>query len=129
VINDDMTEIYKDDFDVVVIASPIYISNLTGPLICLASRFQAYYAAKRFLQDAVDIKDKIAVLILVGGGDGRPEPAKTLAEWMFKKMRAILKEENMVLSLRTDELPAKEDFNTIRRISDIAWRINHMSGV
>jgi multimeric flavodoxin WrbA len=129
VINDDMAEIYNDDFDAVVIASPLYMSNLTGPLVSLASRFQAYYAAKRFLQDDMDIKSKIAVLILVGGGDGGPEPAKVMANWMFKKMKAVLKEENVVLSLHTDELHAKEDFNAISRIRDIAWRINHMSGV
>lgn len=79
-----MTKIY-DDFDTIVIASPLYMSNLTGPLISLASCFQAYYAAKWFLQDEMEIRSKIAVLILVGGGDGRLEPAKNMAEWMFGK--------------------------------------------
>lgn len=126
-IKDDMTKIYDDDFDTIVIASPLYMSNLTGPLISLASCFQAYYAAKWFLQDEMEIRSKIAVLILVGGGDGRLEPAKNMAEWMFGKMKGTLKEENIILSLRTNEIPLKEDFNAISRINDIARRINQMN--
>lgn len=124
VIKDDMSKIYADDFDIVVIASPLYMSNLTGPLVSLASRFQAYYAAKRFLPDEITIKSKTAVLILVGGGDGGPEPAIILSKWMFKKMKAKLEFENVVLSLHTDELPAKDDLYAINKINDIALRLN-----
>ena len=128
VIKDDMTKIYEDDFDTVVIASPLYMSNLTGPLVSLASRFQAYYAARRFLQETMDIRSKIAVLILVGGGDGGPEPAVNLAKWMFKKMKAEFKDENTVFSLHTDEIPAKEDHNALCKISEIVCRINQREG-
>ncbi len=128
VIKDDMTMIYKDDFDTVVIASPLYMSNLTGPLMCLASRFQAYYAARRFLKDAIDIKEKTGVLILVGGGDGGPEPAIHMAKWMFKHMKANLNEDNKVFSLNTDKLPAKEDHDALMKISEIATRINKYKG-
>ena len=100
------------------------MSNLTGPLISLASRFQAYYAARRFLKDAIDIKEKTGVLILVGGGDGRPEPAINMTKWMFKHMKAHFDENNNVFSLNTDKLPAKEDQNALIKISEIAARIN-----
>ena len=123
-IKDDMAKIYEDDFEVVVIASPLYMSNLTGPLVSLASRFQAYYAAKRFLKDAINIRNKTAILILVGGGDGGPEPAIQMAKWMFKKMNAELRDENVVFSLHTDELPAKEDLVAYLKIKEIACRIN-----
>jgi multimeric flavodoxin WrbA len=122
-----MVKIYNDDFDIVVIASPIYMCNLTGPLVSLASRFQAYYAAKRFLKDAMNIRKKTAVLILVGGGDGEPGQAMSLAKLMFKNMNAVLEDNNIVLSLNTDEVPAKEDINAINRINDIALRINQMN--
>ncbi len=124
VIKDDMTKIYKDDFDAVIIASPLYMSNLTGPIVSLASRFQPYYAAKRFLRDPIDIRKKTAILILVGGGDGGPEPAVQFAKWMFKKMEAELCDENVVLSLQTDEVPAKEDRDALLKIKEIASRIN-----
>jgi multimeric flavodoxin WrbA len=67
VIKDDMAKIYDDDFDTVVIASPVYMSTLPGPLVSLASRFQSHYAAKRFLKDKIDVKSKNAVLLLTGG--------------------------------------------------------------
>lgn len=128
VVKDDMNMIYKNDFDTVVIASPLYMSNLTGPLMSLASRFQAYYAAKRFLKDPFEMKEKTGVLILVGGGDGGPTPAIDMAKWMFKHMKADIKEENMVFSLNTDKLPAKADQNALARINEIAKRINKYQG-
>lgn len=124
VIKDDMIKIYNDDFDTVVIASPLYMSNLTGPLVSLASRFQAYYAAKRFLNDSINIKIKLGVLIIVGGGDGGPQQAIKLAKWMFKKMNAEIKDENIILSLNTDEIQAKEDNQSLDKIKEIAYRIN-----
>lgn len=124
VIEDDMSKIYADDFNTVVIASPLYVSTLTGPLLSLASRFQAYYAAKRFLKDEIYIRNKTAVLIIVGGGDGGPEEAVKLSKWMFKKMKADLTDENSVFSLYTDDLQAKEDFDALSKINEIACRIN-----
>ena len=115
-----MAKIYDDDFETVVIASPVYMSNLTGPLMSLASRFQAYYAAKRFLHNEMET----AVLLLVGGGDGNEETAKKLAIWMFKKMNAVLSPYDVVLSLHTDAVPAKEDKLALLKISGIARRIN-----
>jgi multimeric flavodoxin WrbA len=57
-IHDDMQEVYKavEEYDNIVIASPIYYSQLTGELLSLASRFQRYYAAKRFRGDAVNTR-------------------------------------------------------------------------
>ena len=123
-IKDDMAKIYDDDFETVVIASPVYMSNLTGPLMSLASRFQAYYAAKRFLHNEMELRKKTAVLLLVGGGDGNEETAKKLAIWMFKKMNAVLSPDDVVLSLHTDAVPAKEDALALLKINGIARRIN-----
>ncbi len=125
-INDDMHKVYSDDFDNVVIASPIYMSNLTAPLIGLASRFQAYYCAKRFLKNEIKIKKKKAALIIVGGGDGSPEDAKRLAKWMFKKMNAYGFEEHSVFSLHTDDVPINEDKEAIKGVHEIADYFNHV---
>lgn len=124
VIEDDMSKVYNDDFDVVVIASPIYMSTLTGPLVNLASRFQAYYAAKYFLGDEIKITDKDAVLILAGGGDGGPDQAIRIAKWMFKQMNANLDDVNIAASLHTNDLPAKDDIDTLIKMKEIAYRIN-----
>jgi multimeric flavodoxin WrbA len=59
-IRDGMDKIYADDFDAVVLATPVHMSNLPGPLISLASRFQAFYAARRFLNDPLTCAKKRA---------------------------------------------------------------------
>ena len=119
-IKDEMQLIYADDFDNVIIASPLYMSNLTSPLVGLASRLQAYYCAKRFLKDEFHLKEKKAALILVGGGDGGPAEAIRLSQWLFKKLNAYGFEKNMVFSLKTDEIPAREDTEAIKRVQEIA---------
>ena len=124
-INDDMQLIYADDFDNVVIASPLYISNLTPPLVSLASRFQAYYCAKRFLKDEFTLKEKKAALILVGGGDGSPKPAIDLSSWIFRNLNAADFENHMVLSLKTDNIPASEDKEAIKQVKEIALYLNY----
>jgi len=40
VVKDDMSLIYNDDFDNVVLASPVYYMTLPGPVLSLMSRFQ-----------------------------------------------------------------------------------------
>jgi len=123
-INDDMQLIYADDFDNVVIASPLYISNFTPPLMSLASRLQAYYCAKRFLKDEFRLKQKKAALILVGGGDGRFTDAIRLAQWVFEKLNASGYEKSIVLSLKTDDIPAGEDLDAIESLRKIALKLN-----
>lgn len=123
-ISDDMNYIYSDEYDNVVIASPIYMSNLTGPLVCLASRFQAYYAANRFLKMKRELRLKKAALILVGGGDGRPDQAIKLAKWMFENMNANYHAEDTLLSLNTDRIPADKDSASIEKVMKIAGSLN-----
>ncbi|MCL2565446.1 MAG: flavodoxin family protein [Defluviitaleaceae bacterium] len=128
IIEDDMAKIYADDFDNVVIASPVYISNLTGPVLSLASRFQIYFAARFFLNDPIVRKAKTGVLILAAGGNGGAEPAIDSAKIIFKMMNAQFDDENAIFSLKTDTLPAKDDVNAVKKAKEVAQRIN-MKGV
>ena len=123
-IDDKMWLIYADNFDNVVIASPLYMSNLTPPLIGLASRFQAYYCAKWFLKDEFHLKRKKAALIIVGGGDGGPSEAIRLSQWIFKKLNADGFEKNMAFSLKTDDIPSKDDKEAIIKVKEIALYLN-----
>ena len=124
IIDDDMRLIYADDFDNVVVASALHMSNLTPPLVGLASRFQVHYCAKKFLKDAFRPKEKKAALILVGGGDGGPADAIKLSQFIFKQLNAREFEKNMVFSLKTDKIPASEDKEAIKRVKEIALRLN-----
>ena len=127
-IKDKMQLIYEDDFDNVVIASPIYMSNLTPPLMSVVSRFQAYYCAKRFLKDGFTPKPKKSALILVGGGDGEPGEALRLSGWLFKNLNGTGHEEHTVLSLKTDDIPARRDAAAIRGIEKLARYLDGEQG-
>ncbi len=123
-IRDKMDAIYADDFDNVVIASPVHMSNLSGPLVSISSRLQVYYNSKRFLNNKINPRKKEGILILTGGGDGSAECAVKSAEIMFRLLNAVHPVQNNVFSLNTDKLPAYQDNEAIKKINEIAERIN-----
>ncbi len=123
-IQDDMQIIYNDDYDNIVIASPIYMSGLTGPLISLASRLQVYYASKRFLKKEIKVSPKKGLLILVGGGSGEPDYAIKVAKWMFKQLGATYNKEFLILSLNTDNISASQDKEAMKKIREVATKLN-----
>ena len=124
VIEDDMAQIYADDFDRVVIASPVFMSNLPSPLVGLASRFQVYYAATNMLKEKIHRCEKEAALLLVGGGGGAPDCAIELVKLMCRAMKAKLHLENVVKSLNTDKVPASADQAALAQVREIVRRWN-----
>ena len=66
-INDDFSKIVLDDYQTVVIVSPIYMSNLPGPMMSLISRFNYLYNNKVYLNRTAQYKAKKGVLLLLGG--------------------------------------------------------------
>ncbi|MBQ2963803.1 MAG: flavodoxin family protein [Clostridia bacterium] len=76
-VNDGMQEVYDyiQSCDNVVIASPIYFSELTGKLLDVGSRFQTYYCARKIRNEQPAEKPKKGAVILVGGGDGNMNKA------------------------------------------------------
>lgn len=108
-IDDGMQRIYGDIIaaDNIVIASPLYFSTLTGPLMSMMSRLQYFYAQRRFLGEERITKRKQGGALLVGGGDGSAQRAIDLSKTMLKHMRAEYL--GCVLSHATDDTPARED--------------------
>ena len=76
-IKDGMQEVYDyiQTCDNVLIASPIYFSELTGKLLDVGSRFQTYYCARKFRNEQPIEKPKKGAVVLVGGGDGNMHKA------------------------------------------------------
>lgn len=72
--------------DSVVIASPIYFSELTGPLLSVLSRFQQYYCARAFRGEKQAFPVKKGGILLVGGGDGSPGRAAETAAALLHQM-------------------------------------------
>ncbi|MBR4655319.1 MAG: flavodoxin family protein [Oscillospiraceae bacterium] len=128
-IRDEMQEVYSwlEDCDNVVIASPIYFSQPTGRLLDVGSRLQTYYCARRFRGEAPVLKAKRGAVILVGGGDGRPERAYETAKVLLRHMncRDVF---DPVCSHHTDTLPAVEDAQAVEGVKKIAAFLNGDEG-
>ena len=109
-VKDEMQEVYEylKDCDNVLIASPVYFSELTGKMLDVGSRLQTYYCGKRFRKEDSGLKPKKGAVLLVGGGDGKPEKAYETAKTLLKLMNCKDIFE-MIGSFHTDALPAKED--------------------
>lgn len=126
-IKDEMQEVYQilDEVDNIILASPVYFSELTGKLLDFASRLQFFYAKKQIRKDFdFKLKKKNAVLILAGGGDGSPEPAKRSANIIFKYINAELT--GTVLSLQTDIIPSHDDVGALYKARELALKLNEM---
>jgi len=120
VIRDGMDEVYREitECDAVLIASPVYFSLLTGPLLSLGSRLQALYTARRFLNVDLRGKRKAGALLLAGGGDGSCGRAVDAAQCMLRHMGAEYL--GYAASLNTDSVPAAEDAKALEEVRQLA---------
>ena len=120
-IRDGMQEIYRliEACDAIVIACPIYYSELTGPLLSLLSRLQMYYAMGRFQKLHPNQKPKRGGVLLCGGGNGGPERAVETAQTLLRCMNA--KEiAAPVMSLHTDDIPADKDETALQNARELS---------
>ena len=119
-IADEMQDIYDyiQECDNILIASPVYFSELTGKMLDLGSRLQTYYCAAACRQEKPIRKEKKGAVILVGGGDGRMDKAYGTACVLLRHMNCV-PVHNLVCSHNTNEVPAAEDMNAISGIDSI----------
>ncbi len=119
-IQDEMQEVfeYLKDCDNVLIASPVYFSELTGPLLSVGSRLQTYFCSRFFRKEESRLTLKKGAVLLVGGGDGKPDKAYETAKILLKNMNC--KEiYPLVCSHNTDRLPAIEDAKALAGVEEI----------
>lgn len=128
-IEDDFKEILSDDYDVLVIASPIYMSNITPPLWSVISRFNFVFNNKQCLSSTLVFKEKIGAVLLTAGGSACKKLMLNTNDYLplqqckyiFGKVNANFDEQkNYVLANNTDELPANKNIEVIERIKEIA---------
>ncbi len=99
---------YIQECDNILIASPLYFSELTGQLLAITSRLQTYFCARFFRKEKPIEKEKKGGVIIVGGGDGRIEKAYNTACGILRHMNA----KNIapvVYSHDTNKIPSKDD--------------------
>ncbi len=119
-INDEMQEIYEyiQDCDNILIASPIYFSELTGKLLDLGSRLQTFWCARYFRKEEPILKSKKGAVILVGGGDGNINKPYDTACILLHHMNCYHIHE-VVYSHNTNEKPAIKDETALSGINSI----------
>ena len=126
-IDDGMQEIYRrlNEVDNVIIASPIYFSELTGPLLSFASRFQLYWVAKHIRRDKeFNLKKKNGALVISAGTDSNnlEERALKTAKHIFSLINTT--SIGMACTMHTNNLPAGDDSEALRKARELALKLN-----
>lgn len=124
VVKDEMQVIYDDDFDNVVIASPVYFSTLPGQMLSLISRLQPWHAATFFIKKPLELRPKKSAAILTAGGKGNQDNAQHHMSACFKMLNAQGFREHIVCSPKTDTYPASEDKNALADVAKLAQWLN-----
>lgn len=119
-IQDGMQEIYDyiQMCDNILIASPIYFSELTGKLLDVGSRLQTYFCARFFRNEEAISKPKKGAVLLVGGGDGRMDKAYETACTLLHHMHCH-DIHQAVFSHNTNERPAVKDGQALIGVESI----------
>ena len=124
-IPDEMQEVYPliQECDNIVLASPIYFSEVTGRVLDVCSRLQTYFCARIYRGETPIPKPKRGAVLLAGGGDGSPEKAYGTACTLLHQMncREI---HPLVCSHDTDHRPALEDESALAGAAHAAAFLN-----
>ena len=120
-VQDDMQRLYREieEADCIVIASPVYFSELTGKLLDVMSRLQMYYCARVFQGRRLITRPKRGAVILVGGGDGAPDRAHETAKMLLRQMNCTAVHP-LVCSHNTNHAPAISDQAALAGVNSIA---------
>ena len=126
-IQDGMTEVYRwiEDCDNIVLASPVYFSEITGQLLAVLSRLQTLFCAHFFRgkpqlsRGNLQSGGKRGMILLVGGGDGSMERAAATARVLLHQM-GVSEILPLISFHDTNHRPAAEDAETCRQLSAAA---------
>ncbi len=116
-IQDEMDILWKDDYDILILASPLYMSFVTPPLFSIISRLNVIWSNHYFLKSPKKMRPKKGILILTGGGDGSANPAISIAQTAFKFLNAQFDPAlDYVRSLHTNTVSVQDDPDLIGQI-------------
>jgi len=125
-IRDGMQEVYAywSECDNVVLASPVWFSSLSGPLLNLASRFQTLFAGRRFRGEKRQPAHRKGLLLLAGGQPGTEQMPIQAAQVIFRLLGVQLPCVDTVCSMDTDRLPASQDEEALSKVREAARVLN-----
>lgn len=119
-IKDDMEKITSDNYDILIVASPVYMYNVTPPMFSLLTRLNYIWSNEYFIKQNYNFRNKRGILILTGGGSGKPKHALDTAKLIFKFLNANFNiEKDYIYSLNTNNIPEKNDINLKNMIEKI----------
>lgn len=132
ILDDDFKKLTQDDYEIILIASPIFQSNLPGPMINIINRFNFLYNNKVGFNYSHQFTKKQAALILIGGGGSckllqgtsNEDLAIKQSRYIFKKLNAELNNENIILCLNTDQISTSENLDVKLKVKEMADRFN-----
>jgi len=129
IIKDDMQKVYEyiEEADNILIASPLYFSELTGKTLDVLSRLQTYFTARTFRHEIPIEKAKKGGVILMGGGDGSMNKAYDTAVCLLKHMN--VKAINPLISCHNaDDIVVSNDEKIISEINKLSSFFNEDGG-
>lgn len=109
-IQDEMQSVYEQilEADAIVIASPIFYSELTGKTLDVLSRLQPGYYARLRGDTGFLNRPRRGGILLAGGGDVSPNPAIIRSRILLGAM-GCTEIAPPAMSLNTNVLPAAQD--------------------
>jgi len=125
-VQDEMQDVYRylETCDNIVLASPIWFSSLSGPLLNMASRIQSIWAANYFQKKKLILKEKKGVIILVGGQPETKDIPTQTALGIMRYMNVHRPSVETIYSLETNTIPAKNDLTALERCRQVAEQLN-----
>jgi len=115
---------FLQECDNIVLASPIWFSSLSGPLLDICSRIQTFWAADYFRNEDLQIKQKNGVLIIVGGEKGTEAIPTQNALTIMKFMNVHRLSVEKIYSLNTNNIPAQNDAEALAKCRIAAETLN-----
>ena len=123
-IQDEMQSVYDyiQECDNIVIASPLYFSELTGKLLDVGSRLQTYFSASFLRKEKCIAKRKKGAVLLVGGGSGGMDKAYDTACILLHDMNC--RDIRKVFCNHTDDVPAAQNEQAMEELREIIRYFN-----
>lgn len=123
-IDDEMQEIFEFliSCDNLIIASPLYFSELTGQLLSVLSRLQIFWTQKFIRKNIIFDKEKKGSLVITAGNNGDVKSAENTSSIIFKLTNT--KVIGTVFSLNTDTVHASKDHVAIANVEKVAMLLN-----
>jgi len=125
-MDDAMQDVYRflESCDTIVLASPIWFSSLSGPLLNLTSRIQCIWAANFFQKKRILTKEKNGVLILVGAEPETVGMPEKIALGIMKHMNVHHQRIARIYSLDTNTVPAGKDEAALHQCREVVRNLN-----